>query len=475
MTADDAEPTADLVALTREALATGPLCDPCLGRLVADRSFGLTNRERGRSLRVALALQDDEPISDLEPDAEDPCWVCEGESAEERVEEWADRAAYAVADYDFDTFQVGTRVPPLYEENDRLLREDLGLDPDAGEQLKAELNREVGKRFGRATDAVVDFGRPDVQVTLHLGGDEIEARINSAFVYGRYRKLERDIPQTKWPCNDCNGTGLNRGEVCEGCDGSGYRYDESVEQLSAPVVEDAMDGESATFHGAGREDVDALMLEGGRPFVIEIDEPRQRAVDPETLQTEINDFADGKVEVIDLHLATYDMVERVKELDASKTYRMAVDFDEPVATDDFADALDRLRGATVEQRTPQRVDHRRADLVRTREVYDIEGELAGDGADSGSESGGPEEATAATVELHGEGGLYVKELVSSDEGRTEPSLAGLLGVGAEVTSLDVLDVEGEDEPFLTEEFVREYESGDGESEDGTDDGDVDAT
>jgi len=462
-TADTApSPTDDLVALTREALATGPLCDPCLGRLVADRSFGLTNRERGRSLRVALALQDDEPVADLEPDADEPCWVCEGESAEAQVAEWAERAAYAVADYDFDTFQVGTRVPPLFEENDRLLREDLGLDPDAGEQLKAELNREVGKRFGRATDTEVDFGRPDVQVTLHLGGGEVEARVNSAFVYGRYRKLERDIPQTKWPCNDCNGTGLNRGEICEGCDGSGYRYDESVEQLSAPVVEDAMGGESATFHGAGREDVDALMLEGGRPFVIEIDEPRQRAVDPETLQAEINDFADGKVEVTDLHLATYDMVERVKELDASKTYRMAVEFDDPVAADDFADALDRLRGATVEQRTPQRVDHRRADLVRTREVYDIDGELESADADSAT-------ATEATVELHGEGGLYVKELVSSDEGRTEPSLAGLLGVGAEVTSLDVLDVEGEDEPFLTDEFVREHEDESGQSGDGDED------
>jgi len=50
------------------------------------------------------------------------------------------------------------------------------------------------------------------------------------------------------------------------------------------------------------------------------------------------------------------------------------------------------------------------------------------------------------VEIHGEGGLYIKELISGDEGRTEPSLAGLLGVGAEVTALDVVAVEGEDEP-----------------------------
>jgi tRNA pseudouridine synthase 10 len=134
------------------------------------------------------------------------------------------------------------------------------------------------------------------------------------------------------------------------------------------------------------------------------------------------------------------MVERVKEHDASKTYRMAVEFDAPVGEEHFAAALDALDGATIEQETPQRVSHRRAAKTRVREVYDI--------------SGDREDDHHATVEVHGEGGLYVKELVSSDEGRTEPSLAGELGVGAEVTALDVLRVEGEDEPFDRAEFFR---------------------
>ncbi|MFB6084964.1 MAG: tRNA pseudouridine(54/55) synthase Pus10 [Halorientalis sp.] len=425
----------------RRALDSGPLCDACLGRLVADRSFGLTNRERGRSLRVAVALEDDRPVGDLEPD--EPCWVCEGESG--RYEEWAERAAHALAPYEFATYQTGTKVPPLLEENDRLLREEAGLDPDAGEQLKADLNREVGKRLGAKTDAEVDFERPDVLVVLDLATDELDVQINSAFVYGRYRKLERDIPQTEWPCNDCGGTGLKRGDTCDGCGGSGYRYDESVEQLTAPVVLDAMDGEEAVFHGAGREDVDARMLGSGRPFVVEIKEPRTRDVDPAELEGEIEAFADGKVEVENLRLATHEMVERVKELDANKTYRMDVELDEPVDEDAFADALDELDGATIHQDTPQRVTHRRADVTRTRDVYDIDGELTGE--------------TTAELEVRGEGGLYVKELVSSDEGRTEPSLAGLLDTGAVVTVLDVVDVEGEDEPFAREEFFRD---GDGE-------------
>ncbi|MFB6189716.1 MAG: tRNA pseudouridine(54/55) synthase Pus10 [Halapricum sp.] len=423
-----------VLEIARDALATGPICDSCLGRLVADRSFGLSNVERGRALRTAVALDDDEPY-----EAPDDCWVCEGEC--DRIDTWVERAVHVVTDYDFDTYQVGTRVPPMLEENDVLLREDVGLEADAGELLKSELNREVGKRFGREVGAEVDFERPDIQLLLDLGTDEVELQVNSAFLYGRYKKLQRDIPQTKWPCNECGGTGLKRGAECPGCDGTGFRYDESVEQLSAPPVVAAYEGESATFHGAGREDVDALMLGTGRPFVIEVEDPHTRAVDPAQLEREINEYADGKVEVTDVAIPTYEMVERVKKLDASKTYRMAVEFDAPVTDEALQDALDELRGATITQRTPQRVDHRRADIDRTREVFEIDGEL--------------EDDTHATVELLGEGGLYVKELVSGDDGRTEPSLSGLLGVDAVVTALDVLAVEGVEEPFATEPFLRE--------------------
>jgi tRNA pseudouridine synthase 10 len=430
----------DLIEVTERALATGPLCDSCLGRLVADRSFGLTNAERGEAMRTAHALAVDEPYET--PDEQ--CWVCEGEC--ERFETFAERAVAALEPWQFETYQVGTRVSPLLEENEQFLREDAGVageadDDERVETLNNEFNREVGKRIGAATGTEVDLERPDVLVLIDLSTDELEVQVNSAFVYGRYRKLERDIPQTRWPCTDCNQTGIKRGEECAACMGTGFRYGTSVEQLTAPPVVEAMDGSEATFHGAGREDVDALMLETGRPFVIEVKEPRTREVDVEALEREVNAFADGRAEVEGLRLATHDMVERVKRLDASKTYRAQVEFDAPVEETALAAAVEELQGATVEQRTPQRVDARRADLVRTRTVYDVAAEL--------------DDERHATVEIHGEGGLYIKELISSDEGRTEPSLAGLLGVGAVVTALDVLAVEGEDEPFERPEFFRD--------------------
>ena len=425
-----------LLDAARSLVATGPVCDACLGRPVADRSHGLTNAARGAALRTTLALADDEPYEAPEPA---DCWVCEGVCG--RFDDLAERAVAAVGDAEFETYQVGTRVPPLVEENERLLREDAGLDPEAGEPLRSEVNREVGKRVGRLTGTTVDFERPDVQFLLDIDADRVEAQVNSAFVYGRYRKLERGIPQTRWPCRACDGTGRDGPDPCDACDGTGLTYQRSVEQLVAPVVEDVMDGVGATFHGAGREDVDARMLGPGRPFVVEVDEPRRRTVDVERLEADINAFADGAVEVEGLRLATHEMVERVKTLDAAKRYRATVAFDADVSESALADAVTELAGTTVEQYTPERVDHRRAGLTRERVVYELE-----------ATRDGPREAT---VEIHGEGGLYVKELVSGDDGRTEPSLSGSLGVGAEVEALDVLAVEAEgDEAFADGAFLR---------------------
>lgn len=424
-----------VLSIARAALDTGPVCDNCLGRLFADRSFGLGNGERGFGLRVGRALEDD---ADFDPPAED-CWVCESEC--DRFAWWARQAISQSRGFEFATYQVGCKVPPLLAENDDLLREDIGLDTEAGEPFKREFNREVGKRIGEETGTMVDFDRPDVLFVCDLASDTVEMNVNSACIYGRYRKLERDIPQTEWPCRECHETGIKRGEECEGCDGTGYRYDRSVEELTCPVILEAMDGTEAVFHGAGREDVDALMTGTGRPFVIEVKTPRRRSVDVEELEADINEYADDAVEVTDLRRATHEMIERVKEHDASKTYRATVSFEDTIEPAELTAAVRELDGTTIEQETPHRVSHRRAAKVRTREVYEISGEL--------------EDESTARIDIHGEGGLYVKELISGDKGRTQPSLAGLLGVGASVTALDVLRVEGEDEPFEQAEFFHE--------------------
>jgi tRNA pseudouridine synthase 10 len=203
-------------------------------------------------------------------------------------------------------------------------------------------------------------------------------------------------------------------------------YAESVEELVAAVPMKLLEAKAHAFHGMGREDIDALMLGGGRPFVVELKDPRLRTLDVAAVQAAINQHAAGKAEVLDLRPATKDDVLAVKSSTASKSYVAQCEAAQDVPAEKLLSTLPSLRGVLIRQRTPNRVSHRRADLVRTRRVLDVE--LT---AHTGREF---------TLRITAEAGTYIKELVSSDDGRTQPSLAGLLGVPVVVTALDVVDV-----------------------------------
>ncbi|MFB6283221.1 MAG: tRNA pseudouridine(54/55) synthase Pus10 [Halobacteria archaeon] len=428
----------DLLDAAEEVLSMGEICDFCLGRRFARLSYGLSNGERGRALRTSVYLRNDEEYSENED-----CWVCDG--AFDELGFWVDEAEDKLSGLEFDGFLVGCNTPPLVEENEKLL--DDVVDPELKQNFGSDFNMELGKRLEGRVDAEVEFETPDVVAVADLQENEVELQVNPIYVYGRYRKLERGIPQTEWPCRDCGGRG------CDRCDGTGYMYEDSVEELVRPYFMENFDGERFVFHGAGREDVDALMLGRGRPFVAEIKEPRVRDVDLESIEDSVNTEVGDKVEVTDLSFVGGDAVERVKKADADKRYRATVRVEGEIEMVEIRDALQEIEGK-VEQRTPERVNHRRADKIRERNVLDAEllakeKVAAGDStreevpeSHDGYESGSAEGDLVA-VEFECEGGLYVKELVSGDNGRTEPSLTDLVGVEMEVDDLDVVDVVGD--------------------------------
>ena len=284
------------------------------------------------------------------------------------------------------------------------------------------MNREVGKAVSARNGKVVDFKNPQIVIILDPSTENTEVTVNSVFFYGRYQKFERGIPQTHWDCRECRGKG------CEKCNFTGAQYLDSVEELIGRPVIIAFDATNAVLHGAGREDIDARMVGTGRPFILEVVEPKRRTLDLKELEAEINRTADGRVSVELKRWTDRAEVETLKSNKAHKKYRILVEVDGALSADEFANAVKTLEGVTIQQRTPQRVAHRRADKIRERKVLAIEHVGEQDGK--------------FVVEVLGEAGLYIKELVSGDSGRTRPSLAEILNKTARVTSLDVTQVEG---------------------------------
>ena len=402
---------------TGKILAYGGTCDHCLGRFFGKRSHGLSNDERGAGLRIARALAEDQPYEKFTG----TCWVCS--NFFDSVPEWADRVADVVSGIEFSTFLIGCRVPPLIAENEEMVWSDLSLSEP--EPFKSEVNREVGKAVSARTGRVVDFKNPHVVVILDLANSRVEVQVNSVFFYGRYQKFERGIPQTHWDCRACRGKG------CEKCNFTGAQYLDSVEELIGRPVIEMFDAENAVLHGAGREDIDARMIGTGRPFILEVVSPKRRSLDLVKVEAEINRTAEGRVSVALQRWSERGEVETLKSNKAHKKYRILVEVDGELSADEFAKALTTLQGVTIHQRTPERVAHRRADKIRERRVLDI--------GYAGMQDG------KFVVDVLGEAGLYIKELVSGDGGRTVPSLAGNLKRTAHVTSLDVVQVEGAQE------------------------------
>lgn len=376
------------------------LCNSCLGRQFAKIWHGLTNEERGERIRKEIGIRN---VSYEE------CWICEGLMGE--IEKFSEMVFEEIKEYEFDTFLIGCKV------DEDILKRESKISNPYSEPIKREINREVGKIVEKRTGKKVDFIYPDITAIVNTIYNFVTLDVRPVFIYGRYKKFVRGIPQTKWYCRKCYGKG------CKYCNYKGKMYDESVEEIISYMPLKIFNAEDESFHGAGREDIDVLMLGNGRPFILELKEPKKRHVDLNYLQKKINEYADGKVEVDSLRYAERKEIEILKEKKYTKKYRVVIKFDEKGKINE---AVNALRDRKIKQRTPKRVAHRRADRVRYKKVIEMRIEEL--------------KENEATLIVKAESGTYIKELVTGDDGRTTPSLSELAGVKMEVKSLDVIEI-----------------------------------
>jgi tRNA pseudouridine synthase 10 len=439
----------DVLEKAFELLSKYPLCDHCLGRQFALLGYSLENNVRGSALKISLTLQANDLAKEKNVEGvkrlkvlatngfsqeaqethkhlkkrlpkeamEKKCYLCEGKF--ELLNSLTEKSLKATENYEFRTFLVGIEMSVKVEEREDEFKANFNLG--YSESMKHEFGRLFGKALALRTGKEADYLIPDLVVVINPFRESVRLQVNPLFVSGRYRKLVRDIPQSKWFCSSCRGRG------CEKCGGTGKMYPESVEELTSKPLIEATQGTKSSFHASGREDIDARMLGTGRPFVIEISEPKKRSVDLKEIEAKINAESVGKVKVLGLRFATKNVVRHLKKGEgAQKEYRLLAEFENPVSDEALRMLEEKLTGATIKQQTPLRVMHRRADLIRERYIYKLKVKKVS--------------LKRALLEIRCQGGLYVKELVSGDEGRTIPNVSDLLKNRAKTLKLDVLKV-----------------------------------
>jgi tRNA pseudouridine synthase 10 len=438
----------DILEKAMDMLSKYPLCDHCLGRQFALLGYNIENEDRGKALKLSLTLQASafhsaknaagvkrlkvlavngfsreaqgtlQHLKKRIPKKDSPkCFLCEGKF--QLLDGLIQKALNAVANYEYTTFLVGVELPVAVEEREDEFKAEFNVS--YGESIRHEFGRLLGKRIAELTGKTAEYMKPDITMIVNPFTERIRVQVNPLFVAGRYRKLVRGIPQSKWFCSSCRGKG------CEKCGGTGKMYPESVEELVSKPLLEAAEGEKTSFHASGREDIDARMLGNGRPFVIEISKPKKRFLDLKKLEAAVNTNAADKVEVSGFRFTNKDVVRRLKKGEsAQKEYRVLIEFDNAVSEEDLRLLEEQLSGTSIKQQTPLRVLHRRADLIREKYIYEVKVKKVS--------------LKRAEMKIRCQGGLYVKELVSGDEGRTTPNVSELLGNRAKPLKLDVLNV-----------------------------------
>jgi tRNA pseudouridine synthase 10 len=267
------------------------------------------------------------------------------------------------------------------------------------ESINTEINRELGKAITRITGKKLDRKQPDITIVYDFNKKRINLLIRSIFIFGRYQKFSRKMPQCKW-----------RTRI----------YKKSVQSVIEKPLLKQTRGEKTSFHGEGREDVDVRCL-GWRHFVIEVLNPKRRKVDLKKLAKEVN--KSKYVKVKDLKIVDRTVVKQLKSAKPDKTYRAIVTFSKPLKD---LYRLKQLENAVINQQTPIRVLQRRTDMLRKRKVRKIR----------------YRQLSPKKLELiiRAQSGLYIKELIHGDNGRTQPNVQELLNNKVKNIELDVIKI-----------------------------------
>ncbi|MHA1771258.1 MAG: tRNA pseudouridine(54/55) synthase Pus10 [Candidatus Thorarchaeota archaeon] len=439
----------NVIETARKIIEDGPVCDRCLGRQFGWLSTSSSNLERGKSIKLVLSMQADYDIKSgngdqgkkqiallagngmfepaekmaernaIEFERKTECRLCsiEGISVFDRIPNIVERALEKIQGLEYNNILIGCKVDPKLVDVEDELRAKFNVL--YGESLKSDFNRELGKQILARVGKDVEFKRPDLVIGYNMAKDRIWLQISPIFIYGRYRKLKRGIPQSRWDCKACHGKG------CELCGGTGRKYPDSISEYIGIPMKEAAKGTRFKLHAAGREDIDVLMLGEGRPFVVEISEPKIRTLDLEALAREVNERAEGKVEIHLLKMTRREVSQLLQERASQnvKEYEALIRTEAPVDEKTLRLIEEKFRDITIEQRTPTRVAHRRADKIRIKRIYEVRLERVDEMIIKGN--------------FRVQGGTYVKELVSGDDGRTRPSIAELLGAKTECIELNV--------------------------------------
>jgi tRNA pseudouridine synthase 10 len=441
-----------IIELAGRLLEDYALCDRCLGRQFALLISGSDNSNRGRALKLILTarahkmiLEEEEggmrlleklaingffepALQTLEKkgitleESSLECHLCKGKLDE--IETLTKEIIHELAKLRFKTFLVGIKIASTILDEEDEIRSKIGII--WGEEIRNEFSREIGKIISRKSEKVVDHRNPEVSIFVDPFKNKFQVRVNPVYLIGRYIKREKGIRQMIWTCKTCNGIG------CPDCDTKDGTLDNSIEEIISKPVQDMMSCNEIIFRPVGREDVDTIVLGGGRPFIMEIREAKEIPFDLDYLRQLINELGSGKIEVVELARSTREKAQKLTTRNQTTVlYRVTAKLKDEITTEN----LERLEREFSKVVISQYMHGEKSRRRRRRQKYIYE---------TSTRRLAPDQIEFM---IKCQGGIRIRDLISGVEFKTEPAMANILDTDVSEIQIEVLDVrlEGLDE------------------------------
>ena len=301
-------------------------------------------------------------------------------------------------EYEFDSFLIGTSLATQFLEREDEVRAKFKIRGTMS--IKNHITNAVRNKFRTLTSAREKFEKPDLVIILNIFSDKtysFTAKSKSIVAAGRYTKNQRGVSQRRPKAEEFN-TRLDDDSLnCKSIEGI----------ISDKVIADTK-GSDVRFSWVGSEDKNSLVLGRGRPFFVEILNPKKRTFSNNTLiisESEIH----ARLDILDEGFP--------RSLTRSRTVtKILIHCSESLSEKDLKQ-LDSLAGSTVKLKnrfssTEKKIYSVLVDRINRSQFY------------------------LTTI---ADSGLPIKQFVGGIE-YANPNISMLIGSNCECISFDILDV-----------------------------------
>jgi tRNA pseudouridine synthase 10 len=231
------------------------LCEYCTGRMIS--------KSVGKSPSKFLGKK---YIKKFTKYPNKKCYICK--NVFDRLDTTLSSILEKSSNHNFQTYNLGILVKPSFLERDDYLKSKYKFK--GIENIKFGIAMELAKKISKRTNSKRITADPDLFIQVNFKDESCTLRAKPMFVYGRYNKKIRKLPQKQELCISCNGIG------CHNCNFKGKENVVSIEGKISNFFINKFNANQVKINWIGGEDRSSLVLGNGRPFFAKILNPKNR-------------------------------------------------------------------------------------------------------------------------------------------------------------------------------------------------------